>query len=47
MFTERKYYFGHFRMPAVDHCDENQLESANGCYSNIVLPKDGKLAGYL
>ena len=46
MFTERQYYFGHSWMPAVDPCDENQLESANGCYSSIVLLKDGKLVGY-
>ena len=31
IYLLKKIYFGHFWMPTVDHCDENQLESANGC----------------
>ena len=26
MFTERKYYFGHFRMRTVDHCDNGKVK---------------------
>ena len=33
------------KVPTVVHNDENQLENANGCYSNIVLLKGGKLVG--